>query len=83
MPIPSDVFIYLCCVIAPSTHRVTLGLFTNANSAEVEYKTKRAHFTNIKTYKDNPKVSPFGTDLVKNAGTIDRFGLAFQSIPEF
>ena len=38
-----------------------------------------------KTYKHNPKVSPFGIALVKkwqiklgDAGTIDRFDLAFQ-----
>ena len=37
-----------------------------------------------KTYKHDLKVSPFGIALVKkskiklNAGTIDRFGLAFQ-----
>ena len=38
-----------------------------------------------KTHKRNPKFSPFGIALVKkwqmklgNAGTIDRFGLAFQ-----
>ena len=38
-----------------------------------------------KTYKQNPKVSPFGIAVVKkckiklgDAGTIDRFGLAFQ-----
>ena len=38
-----------------------------------------------KTYRQNPKVSPFGIALVKkrqiklgDAGTTDRFGLAFQ-----
>ena len=38
-----------------------------------------------KTYKHNPKVSPFGIDLVKkrqiklgDAGTIDGFGLMFE-----
>ena len=38
-----------------------------------------------KTYKHNPKGSPFGSALIKkrqiklgDAGTIDHFGLAFQ-----
>ena len=42
------------------------------------------HFTNVKN-EQNPKVSPFGIALIKkwfikfgDAGTIDRFGLAFQ-----
>ena len=42
-------------------------------------------FTKRKTCKHNPKVSPFGISLIKkrqiklgDAGTIDRFGLAFQ-----
>ena len=62
------------------------GLFTSSNLTQVEYNTKHAHY-NIykrKTYKRNPKVSPFGIALVKkwpiklgDAGTIDRFSLAF------
>ena len=48
-------------------HRVTSGLFTKSNLTQVEHNTKHAHFTSLrKTYKHNPKVSPFGIALVKN-----------------
>ena len=49
----------------------------------IQYKTCTLY--KRKTYKHNPKVSPFGIALVKkwqiklrDAGTIDRFDLAFQ-----
>ena len=67
-------------------HRVTSGLFTISNRAQVEYKYKTSRLHKHKPYKHNPKVNPFGIGLVKKkrqiklgeAGTIDRFGLVFQ-----
>ena len=59
-------FIYLLKAHSPGTpHRVTSGRFTKSNLAEVENNTKHARFTNVK-HKHNPKVSPFGTALIKN-----------------
>ena len=67
------------------------GLFTSTNLTQDEHKAKHAHYnyTHVKhIYQHNPKVTPFGIALVKikkikeiklgYAGTIDRFGLAFQ-----
>ena len=49
----------------------------------MEFETQNMHI--LQTLKHNPKVSPFGIALAKklqikleNAGTIDRFSLAFQ-----
>ena len=54
-------FIYLFIEgLEPSQpHRVTLGLFTSSNLAQLEYTTKHAHYVNVKQIKHNPKVSPF------------------------
>ena len=77
----SLLFIYLS-LIAQSTRTGSPQGFL-----QVQYNTKHAHYINVKLrYKHNPKVSPFGTDLVKqmankfsDAGNIAyRFGLAFQ-----
>ena len=72
-------------LIAPSTAPGHLRAFHKFKSRTswVQYKTCTLH--KRKPYKHNPKGSPFGIALVKkwqiklgDAGTIDRFGLAFQ-----
>ena len=48
-------------------HRVTTELFTSLNLTQVEYNTKIYTSYKRKTYKHNPKVSPFGNiALAKN-----------------
>ena len=61
-----------------------------SNFTQVEYYSNTNQYKSCtlytgKTYKHNPKISPFGIALVTkwqiklgDAGTIDRFGLAFQ-----
>ena len=53
-----------------------------SKSIEHNNYTKQAHYTNVKHIKHNPKVSPFrkrnGKESLGDAGTIDRFDLAFQ-----
>ena len=59
-----NVFIYLLKAYRlVNPHRVTSGLLTSSNLAQVEYNTKHAHYINV---KHNPKVSDFGIALVKN-----------------
>ena len=39
-------------------HRLTSGLFTTSNLADVEYNTKHAHFTKVKHININRKLVP-------------------------
>ena len=59
-------FIYLFIEgVCPSQpHRVTSGLFTRSNPAQVVIQYKTCTVYKRKTYKHNPKVSPFGIALV-------------------
>ena len=56
----------------------------SSDLAQCEYFSKHAQYINVR-HRHNPKVSIFGIALVKkwqiksgDAGTVDRFGLAFQ-----
>ena len=54
-------------VIAQSTAQGHLRPFQKFKfRTQFEYNTKHAHYINFKTYKRNPKGSPFGIALVKN-----------------
>ena len=86
---PECLCIYFLKAYSPVTepHRVTSGL-KQVQISHIEYSTKYAQYSlyKSKTYKQNPKFSPFGIAVVKkkrqiklgDAGTIDRFGLTFQ-----
>ena len=78
------ILLIYCWLIAQSTAQSPQGFsqVQISHTSWIQYKTCTLH--KRKTYKHNPKGSPFGIALVKNdkklgdAGTIDNFGLAFQ-----
>ena len=76
-------FIYLLKSYSPVNCTGSPQGFSQVHISNKTYKTYILH--KRKTYKHNPKVSPFDIALVKkwqiklgDAGTIHRFGLAFQ-----